>query len=81
MREIRHWHVVEEKVWENGCYRHSCTWRPVQVSEQESRELERMWAQQRLLEAKRTFLESLAVLGNDARGVADIAELLSGRKR
>jgi hypothetical protein len=81
MREIRHWHVVEEEAWEGNCYRHSYTWRPVQVTEQDSRELERLWAQQRLLEAKRTLLESMAILGNDARGVADIAELLGGRKR
>jgi hypothetical protein len=81
MREIRHWHVVEEKAWEGDCYRHSYTWRPAQVSEQEFRELERIWAQKRLLEAKRTLLESMAVLGNDVRGVADIAEFLGGRKR
>jgi hypothetical protein len=31
MREIRHWHVVEENEWDGDCYRHSYTWRPVQV--------------------------------------------------
>jgi hypothetical protein len=81
MREIRHWHVVEEKEWQGDCYRHSYTWRPVQVSEQESRELERMWAQKRLLEAKRTLVDSLAALGGDVRAIADIGELLGGKKR
>jgi hypothetical protein len=81
IRETRHWHVVEEKVWDGDCYRHSCTWRPVQVSEQESRELERMWAQKRPLEAKRTLLETMAQLNGDASGIAEIAQLLGGKNR
>ena len=81
MREIRHWHVVEEKEWGGDCFRHSYTWRPVQVSEQESRELERMWTQKRLLEAKRTLVDSLATLGGDARDITDIANLLGGKVR
>ena len=80
MREIRHWHVVEEKEWQGDCYRHSYTWRPVQVSEQESRELERMWAHKRLLEAKRTLLESMALI-EDGNGIADLAKLLGGKPR
>ena len=81
MREIRHWHVVEEKEWQGDAYRHSYTWRPVQVSEQESRELERMWTQKRLLEAKRTLVDSLAALGADAGDITNIASLLGGKGR
>jgi hypothetical protein len=80
MRETSHWHVVEEKEWQGDSYRHTYTWRPVQVTEQESRELERMWAQKRLLEARRTMIESLAALGSDA-GITDLADLLGGKKR
>ena len=80
MREIRHWHVVEEKEWQGECFRQTYSWRPVQVTEQESRELERMWAQKRLLEAKRTLLEAMAQL-NDGNGVADLAKLLGGKPR
>jgi hypothetical protein len=81
MREIRHWHVVEEKAWEGDCYRHSYTWRPVQVTEQESRELERTWAQKRLLDAKKNLIDAMAQVEANAPGAVDIARLLGGKPR
>jgi hypothetical protein len=74
MREVKHWHVVEEKTWEGDCYRHSYTWRPVRIDPKKAHELEQMWALKRQLEAKRVLLE--ADLNKQMQALADAAELL-----
>lgn len=63
MKTTKHWHVVEEEGWDNGTFRRTTTWNPIQLSEQESRELEQMRAQQRLLQAAQTIADSAKQIG------------------
>jgi hypothetical protein len=81
MKLTRHWHVVEDKVWDGDCYRHSYTCRPVEMTEQESRELERTWAQKRLLEAKRNLIDAMAQVEANSPNTVDIARLLGAKPR
>jgi hypothetical protein len=62
MRDRKHWHVVEEKIWEGGAYRTSTTWHPMNLTDEQAEELERRWAQRRLLEATLTLNEVAPIL-------------------
>ena len=82
MREIRHWHVVEEKEWQRRLllplvYLASGTSNRAGIPASWSA----CGRKKRLLEeAKRTLLESMTLL-DDRNGIADLTKLLGGKPR